>query len=389
MNASRMITFDMIRELREFANGRNLITSLYLATVPERGDFVERANRMFDDALDRLERFDYTERQKESVRNDIAKLREFVREVLPAEVKSTVPFVVKGIAAFSSTSRNLFRVHYLPRPLRERLVFDYTPYIRPLTLLLDEYKRYLVVVVDHKKARFYEMFMGSIVDAEKLVDINLKARFKSPPVRLKRAYNYLVAEHLMRVVDVIDMLMATRNYDLLIVGEAKPVRGQLQLYLPFRLRQKLAGAFVADPTDPIERILDEARKIEIEVEKAEERKLVEELKRRLAEGELAVAGLRDTLDALMHNQVQTLIVAEGFEAEGVRCPKCGFLGVDEETCPSCGAETYKVRDVVDDAIEEAIEQGVGIEHVIQKELLEGIGSIGALLRFPEMQEAEQ
>ena len=225
------------------------------------------------------------------------------------------------------------------------------------------------------------MFMGAIVDTGKVVDINQKARLKSPPPRLKRKYDYAIAEHFLRVVEMIDILMETKKFDLLILGASPDVKDELMLYLPFRLRQKMAGTIDARPTDKIETILDRARKVEQEYEREEERKIVEELKERLKEGKLAVAGLKDTLDALMHNQVQTLIVEEGYEVEGVRCPKCGFLGTEEETCPACGAKTVKVPDIVDDAIEETIEQGAGVEHVIDKSLLESVGHIGALLRF--------
>ncbi len=383
--ATRMISYDMLKELREFSDGKNLITSFYLSTVVDRGDFVERTREMIEKARTELESSDLTERQKESVRQDLKKIQDFVENRLIVDVKDPEPYLIKGVAVFSSHNRNLFQVYYLPRPLRERLVFDYSPLIRPLTLLLDEYKRYLVVVVDHKKARFYEMFMGSIVDAEKLVDINLRARLKSPPARLRRKYDYALAEHFMRVSEVIDMLFSLRDYDLLIIGEPRKLEGQLMLYLPFRIRQKIAGRFEADPSDSIDVILRRARKIEEIVEREEERKLVEELKNRLAEGRLAVAGLKDTLDALMHNQVQTLIVETGYEVPGVRCPNCGFLGTGEETCPVCGTKTLKVVDIIDDAIEEAIEQGASVEHVIEKSLMQDIGHIGALLRFPEME----
>ncbi len=387
--ANRMITYDMLRKLREFFDGEHLITSFYLSTVEARGDFVERAQKLIGDARKRLEEADYSEEQKKSVLADFDKISGFVRDKLPIEVKDANPFLIKGVAVFSSSARGFFQVYYMPRPLRERVVFDFSPYIRPLTLLLDEYKRYLVVVVDHKKARFYEMFMGSIVDAEKLVDLNLRARLKSPPPRLRRKYDYAIAGHYMNVAESIDLIMSLRDYDLLIIGEPKKLAGRLMAYLPFRLRQKVAGRFEASPSDSIEAILRRARKIEEIVEREEEMKLVRELKDRLSEGQFAVSGLKDTLDALMHNQVQTLIVEEGYEVSGVRCPKCGFLGTDEAICPVCGSETLHVVDIVDDAIEEAIEQGASVEHVIEKSLLEDVGHIAALLRFEEEGENAQ
>ncbi len=379
--ARKMITFDMLKELREFSDGKSLITSFYLATIPERGDFVERANKMLLNAHSELK--DYPDEAVSSVLQDFEAIENFVKNQLIHDVKEPDPFVIKGVAIFSSRQKGIFQVYYLPNALRERVVVDYSPFIRPLTLLLDEYKRYLVAVVDHKKARFYEMFMGAIVDTGKIVDVNQKARLKSPPVRLKRKYDYAIAEHFLRVGEMIDTLMQAKQMDLLIIGAPGDVKDELMLYLPFRVRQKVAGTFDADPTEKIENILQKARKVEEKFEREEEKKVVEELRKRLDEGKYAVSGLEATLDALMHNQVQTLIVEAGYEVPGVRCPECGFLGTDQETCPVCGAKTLKVRDIVDDAIEEAIEQGASIEHVIEKSLIEPMGHIGALLRFEE------
>jgi peptide chain release factor subunit 1 len=334
--ARKIITFDMLKELREFSDGKNLITSFYLATIPERGDFVERTRNQLDNARKELESADYTDSQKKSVLSDFERIEKYVNEVLTVDVKEPDPFVIKGVAIFASSDRGFFQVYYLPNALRERVVFDYSPFIRPLTLLLDEYKRYLVAVVDHKKARFYEMFMGAIVDTGKVVDVNQKARLKSPPARLKRKYDYAIAEHYLRVGEMIDTLMEVKQMDLLIIGAPKEFEGELMMYLPFRIRQKIAGTIDAEPTERIETILEKARKVEESYEREEEKKIVEELRRRVEEGQFAVSGLKDTLDALMHNQVQTLVVEEGYEVSGVRCPKCGFLGTDEEVCPVCG-----------------------------------------------------
>ncbi len=375
----KIITFDMIKKLRDFSDGKNLFTSFYLSTVPERGDFVERALEMLRKA--RKEPGNYSEEERNFIEEDLKSIEDFVKNTLVHQVKDPDPYIVKGVAIFSSKQGGIFQVYHLPNPLRERIVIDYSPFIRPLTLLLDEYKRYLVVVVDYKKARFYEMFMGAIVDTGKIVDVNQKARLISPPARLKRKYDYKKAEHFLKVGEVLDILMQAKEIDLVIIGSPDRIKDELYLYLPFRIRQRIAGSFHADPDEKLDSILEKARKVEEEFEREEEKMIVEELKDRLKTGQLAVSGLKDTLDALMHNQVQTLIVESGYEVSGVRCPVCGFLGTDEEICPVCGTKTLKVQDIIDDAIEEAIEQGASVEHVINKDLIRPLGHIGALLRF--------
>ncbi len=66
--ARKMITFEMLRDLREFFDGKNLITSFYLSTIPERGDFVERTGKMLKEALEKLESSSFSPEQKDSVK---------------------------------------------------------------------------------------------------------------------------------------------------------------------------------------------------------------------------------------------------------------------------------------------------------------------------------
>ena len=375
-----MITYRMLKELHELADGRNLIVSLYLNVDPDRNpenEFLDRARSMLEGALEQVrENPEWTEWQKKGAERDVEKILDYLEEQAPLWNKEGE---LRGVAIFASHTLGFWQFYPLPRAPRERAVIDLSPYIRPLTLLLDEYKRFYVVLIDPKKARLFEMFLGSIEEEEKFVDV--VGRVKSPPLRLKRAVEEAVYEHYRKVAEVLYDRYREGRFDLLIVGGEEEAVEAFLYFLPFHLRQILAGTFVMNPNAPVSRVLDEARKIEIRYEKEEEKKFVQALKEELQKGDTrAAAGLSDTLRALMENRVATLIVAEGFETPGMRCPSCGYLGIKEETCPACGARMIRVPDVVDDIIEEAVEQGVRVEHVLEKSLLEDVGYIGALLR---------
>lgn len=376
-----MITYRMLRELHEVADGRNLITSLYLNVNPERNpeaEFLDRGRSMLEGALERVRANpDLSEWQKKGAERDAEKILNYLEEQAPFWMKEGGP---TGVAIFASHTLGFWQVYPLPRPPRERAVIDLSPYVRPLTLLLDEYKRFYVVLIDPKKARLFEMFLGSIEEEEKFIDV--VGRVKSPPLRLKRAVEEAVYEHYQKVAEVLYDRYREGRFDLLIVGGPEEAVETFRYFLPFHLREVLAGTFRADPNAPIARVLEEARKIEIRYEKEEEKRAVQALKEELKKGDSrAAAGLSDVLKALMENRVATLIVAEGFEAPGMRCPNCGYLGLKEEVCPACKARMIRVPDIVDDIIEEAVEQGVRVEHVLEKSLLEDVGYIGALLRY--------
>jgi len=374
-----MITYDMLKTLHTIGDGRNPIVSLYLKIDPA-GEFVKRCRNLLYNALKEARKENrISEFQMQRIEGDLRKIQTYVEQHAPLWIKEEQ---VRQVVIFSSQPLRFWQVYPLPRTARERAIVDLSPYIRPLTLLLDEYKRYYVVLLDPKKARLFEMFLGSIQEEEKFVDV--VGRVKTPPPRLRRKVDYAIYNHYQRVAEVLYDRYRLGRFDLLIVGGPPDAVSAFLMFLPYTLRQVLAGTFKAPVNLSIREALKEARKIEENYEKREEREIVEHLKNELARRDHgAVAGLQGVLQALMENRVTTVVVSEGFVEPGVRCPRCGFLGLEETTCPACGAQTVRVPDIVDDLIEEAVEQGARIEHVLDPALLADIGHIGALLRYPE------
>jgi hypothetical protein len=93
-----------------------------------------------------------------------------------------------------------------------------------------------------------------------------------------------------------------------------------------------------------------------------------------------VAGLPDTLAALSQRRVERLVVSKGFAQEGWRAPD-GALAVVGPAHPESGATMERVTDVVEDAIEEALTQGIPVSICVGNADLDVIGRIGALLRY--------
>jgi peptide subunit release factor 1 (eRF1) len=117
-----------------------------------------------------------------------------------------------------------------------------------------------------------------------------------------------------------------------------------------------------------------------------ERKLEKEALDRLSQGVgtngRAAAGLDDTLGALNEQRVEVLLLQENFDAAGVCCPQCGWLGPsDAKACPADGTETVSREDITDLAVRRAITQSAQVVRVQDDERLEPLGSIAAVLRF--------
>ncbi len=374
-----MITREMLRQLHEVTDGQHLITSLYLNVDSGLSgtDVVSCAEEILGREWTRAEESpDYTEEQKAALDADRQAIRRFLAEEVPGWIKDEY---VRQIVLFSCQAKRFWQVYPLPRSAREVAVIDFSPYVRPLTLLLDEYKSFCVVTLDEKNARIYEMFLGSIEQEEKWKDLD--RRVKRTPWRKKRQVLENVYEHFRRVAEEVRERFEVKGYDLLIVAAPKEVLPAFQRFLPLELQNLVAGTIEMTPKMTVQEILRQARDIEQQYEREEERAVVEQYLEALKEG-YAVAHLQPTLQALMKERISELVVSESFAAAGYRCADCGYLSADWlEQCPNCGGPMTKVPDVVDDAVEEAIDQGVHVEHVTQSPLLEEVGYIGGFLRF--------
>ena len=101
----------------------------------------------------------------------------------------------------------------------------------------------------------------------------------------------------------------------------------------------------------------------------------------MEKGGRAVTGVKNTLKSLNRGEAQTLLVTRHFSKTGRICPKCQFLYIDEVRCPSCFIKTNPLVDVIDEAIEKAMDKNCQVEHINPPLSLGRYGKIGALLRY--------
>jgi peptide subunit release factor 1 (eRF1) len=94
-------------------------------------------------------------------------------------------------------------------------------------------------------------------------------------------------------------------------------------------------------------------------------------------GGWAVNGPRETLRALARGQVRALLVGERAELEGFRCSISQRLVLSGQECRGLGTPT-PVMDVIDEAVEEALNEGV---QVIVLENGAGGGTVDRLAAF--------
>jgi hypothetical protein len=353
------------------------VVSFYVAGDPT-GSLPTRVNSLLDQirqlAKDQDRTLDHEARL--SIRGDLERI---------VEASAEGRWKQGTTAVFSCSGRDFFEEVSLPRALRDRVVVDTTPWVRPMLAILDEYHRMCVAVVDKASAELWELYLNEIRQVRRLQTPVLRKpdfAYGMQEHKVQNKAEELAKTHYRRVATVVEELYRANGFDLLAVGGHPYEMSAFTEALPRPVRERLAGTFSIDahtatPAD----VQREAESIMDNYESDSERQLVTEIIEAVAERRRAALGLDDCLWAGTLAAIDRLAVQESTSVPGVVCDPSGWLALSGETCPLCGEPTRPTGDVINDLVEAVIDDGGSVEHVAgDTDLRTHIA--GALLRFP-------
>jgi peptide subunit release factor 1 (eRF1) len=113
------------------------------------------------------------------------------------------------------------------------------------------------------------------------------------------------------------------------------------------------------------------------------RKAIDELVTSLEERDRdrVAIGAEDVLQSLFERRVWVLVVDGDLAMLGRTCPTCGWIGLEQFTCPSDSTQTVARDDVVDAAIDLALQQDARVVQVPDDVERRPPAPIAALLRY--------
>ncbi|MBK5224338.1 MAG: hypothetical protein JJE52_15975 [Acidimicrobiia bacterium] len=369
-----MITDQVVRELAEFDGDGSPVTTCYL-NVDGRQNLrpvdVERE-------LERLvRRAAPVAADEPSVSADLQRITAHVRDGIDRKG-------VRGLAMFSCAPREFWKVISLPLPVHSRISVGHAPSVGPLESLVEELRPIGVMLVDRQRARLFVYEMGALTERSELVgelprdyDIRDQSSRGEPTAHVDE----LILQHLRSAAKAAFDLFHEREVGHIAIGGAPEALAQVEELLHPYLKERLVGRLRVPAAAPIDEVRTHLLDLQAQVERDAEAATVARLRDAVGAGTKGVAGLDDALAALGDRRVDVLVVSEGFEQPGWRCPACGALAVVGSTCATCGAEMARVDDVVDEAIQETFAQSCGLEICVGNADLDVLGRIGALLRY--------
>lgn len=357
-------------------------TSFYLDTDKSRQPLkaINAAHKgLLNQARLKLETRNLSREVKKSLLEDLEKISSFCTNRLNS-------WKAPGLAIFCCSARNIWQELELPHGPRNRLIQDFDFYTRPLSAILEKFKKLCAFLVNRREAFWYEIRMGEIRLLDSLTsDVPKKVKkggfegYESK--RIERHIDALLLEHFKKAAQRTFDILKQNHFDWLFLGCDDQFFPQLEPLFHTYVKDRLKGRLKARPGTEASRVLQECLDLEDRLKREEEAGLVKAFVAELERGGRAVAGLADTLRKLNSREIRHLLITHNFSRPGLVCPGCHALFLNEETCPKCKVKTEPVADVVDEAIEIALNRNVPLTQVNPPSRLEHYGNIGGFLKF--------
>jgi peptide chain release factor subunit 1 len=370
---------ELLRTLAAWPTDGLPVTTLYLDVDgrrhPRRADVEAEAESLLRPCGEKIG--DLPEEAARSVRRDHQRMRAFVREDLDRGT-------TRGLALFSCSGAGLWQEVPLTRPVRGRVVVSERPYVLPLEAVLERAEPICTALVDRQRARLFLTVLGEVEEVTDFLD-EVPGRHDQggwSQARLQRHIEDHVHRHLKRTAEALLRLKEDRGFEHLVLSGSDEVVAELERELHDYVRRTVAERASLPVTAAPGEVLKLALSLEERLEQQRERETEDRLASEVRSGTgRAVAGMAGTIAALEAGRVETLVVAVGTEASGVRCTSCGHLDVGGDRCAVCGRPTREVPDMVEEAVESALRQRCRVETIPEPDELVALGGIGALLRF--------
>ncbi|HEY7074050.1 MAG TPA: Vms1/Ankzf1 family peptidyl-tRNA hydrolase [Solirubrobacteraceae bacterium] len=370
------ITQDRLRSLAELRPERGLVLSVFLNLDPTQ--FATAAARstaitsVMTAAAHKVEEAtDVSHEDRMALREDVAR----VRDVL--ESSDVAANGTRAVAVYANGPSDLLEVVALRAPVESRVVLDRTPCVEPL-VHQGTSERWMVLLCNRRVARFFAGPGDDLEETERLVDLVYSQHKQGgwSQARYQRGVEKEKDDHIVNTADIAFKAYKREGVDRLLIGAPEELVGEIEEKLHPYLRERIVGRLGLDvENSSLEDVRKAAGHALADLARRREREALDRLAAGVGRGGRGAAGLDEVLSALNEARVETLLVNDGFRAPGRIDRETGMLHADG------GSEGEAVQDIVEPAIEKALEQSAKTIVVRHHDDLGPLGGIGAVLRY--------
>jgi hypothetical protein len=378
--AANTIDRGRLRRLTDVRPARGRVLSVFLnldpaefATPPARSTAITSVLNEAAQKIERCEGLDHDE--QEWLRTDLERVR---ARLADSGIASNG---TRAVAVYACTPADLLELVSLRRPVDSHVVVERAPAVEPLIAEADG-ERWVVMLVNRRAARIFQGIGGDLEETDRIMDDVHSQHDQGgwSQSRYQRGVEKEKDDHLAHVADLLFAIYKRDGVDGLLVGAPDELVGEFEDRLHPYLRERCVGRLRLDVENSgIDEVRAAAKDALDEHAARQEREALDRLAQGVGRGTRAAGGLSDVLACLNEARVDTLLVAEGFRSPGLRDTATGLLYAPGDA--PAGASVDELEDIVEAAVEKAIEQSARVLRVSHHEGLGPLGGIGALLRY--------
>ncbi|MBV9280989.1 MAG: hypothetical protein JOZ41_12985 [Chloroflexi bacterium] len=372
-----------VRDIVDFAPEGFIVTSFYLnvdaTEFPDPDHIAKSLDSTLSTARSDFEQIKegLSHESAESLRTDLEKIEAFVSDEFQRED-------VNGLAIFSCSGQDFWQVIQLPTRVESRVGFGPRPYVAPIATFISHTKPTAILLTDRKHARILTMKGGEVREWTNFEDWIPQRSMQGgwSQMRYQRRSDHWAKHHVDRAAELVLELQKHYPFDWLILGTEVETEADLEQSLHPYVKDKVVGSVHVRIDAPVAEVVEQAERVREQAEGELIDHLVQQIQEYAGAGGRGTIGLKDTLQALNEQKVHILLVQEGYQAPGAECPNCGMiLAGQPDACPACNELPRPVDNVVELAIQRAIELGSTVEVATEFEKLEPIQNIGSIMYY--------
>jgi peptide chain release factor subunit 1 len=376
------VTWEGLRDLATFRASNGCAISVYLDLDPSDSPTPEAIDSRINALLDGVERSEaanraeLTHEQKQGLRDDAARLREFFDQEFSREG-------AHGYAVFCAGPDNVWH----PLPLSER-VPDLVRvarafYLAPLVPLVGRGEGALVAVVGRERGELYRLRAGRLDEVVEQFDEQPRRHDQGgwSQARYQRHIEKLVQDHLREFAEDVDRWVRRLRGPRLVLVASEETRAEFEEVASHEVRKAIIGWTSADAHAGPPELLQAVEPVLARWRAEQEASAVERWSEEAGRNGRAAAGWAQTLEAASDGRVELLLFEDGSNRRAWECPACGRLGSEGGPCPLDGTQMEESKDGLDLAVHQTLAHGGTVWALRERQDLEPVEGIGALLRY--------
>lgn len=368
----------LMKRLLEFDNAPAPVISLYLdARADQHGqrNFLPWVRKQL---TERGRTYDTHSAARASFEEDFVRIARYLENGLNKQAN--------GIAIFAcSAARDYFEVGLFAAPFeRHRLFVHDRPHLYPLARLIDQYRRYAVLLADTNRARIFVFAAGRAVGTKEIDNVKTKHTKVGgwSQARYQRHEEQYHLQHAKEVIDVLARIVRDEAIEnVILAGDEATVIPILREQMPKDLSEKVVDVLSLGIDTPEHELVSQSLDAFHRHDTLSDVQKVERMMNEYRADDLGVAGVTETLAAVSNGQVEEMLittVASNLEYDEAEVQKVLAAYTVDGVVPV----EINTRIVADELVRRAQQlSSARVTFIEDGTLLEPVGGVGAFLRY--------